>query len=280
MEHTSVSHFPDKKRRPSKWRVSPASLNSPFVGMWNGLEMLFAFWGDKDDPLHSGQWADLALGTTAINNNFNPGALLPATGPINRGLQFTGNVAASSTKGAATTPASRSVMAVFDIVAFPSSGYRWIWGMLSGGAWLCDFGVAPDGSIQFYEVTGGGVTLVSGTGLISLARQHCIVCVSDNTTGMLIYLDGRLVASNTTTGFLTLFGMQCYASASNSPFTSNVATFNLHMGGWWPRALKPLEATALSDNPFGLIRPKYRPTLSQTVAGVGSAIRSSVAFIG
>ena len=50
--------------------------------------------------------------------------------------------------------------------------------------------------------------------------------------------------------------MQCTANAQPSPFTTNAAQFNLHMGGWWPRALKPVKALALSADPFGLIRPR------------------------
>ena len=66
---------------------------------------------------------------------------------------------------------------------------------------------------------------------------------------------GALTPSNCS-GFFTLFGMQCTANAQPSPFTTNAAEFNLYLGGWWPRALSPVEALALSADPFGLIRPR------------------------
>jgi hypothetical protein len=255
---------PYRKLRPSngaQFRFSPTQLESRFASIWYKMEFFFPFWLAKEDAANSGTAIDIAgdpFTGTWRTNRFTPNN--PYTlGPINYGFEYTTDTpGGDASNTASTTPATRSIMAVFTVKEFPASGTRWIWGMLNGGAWLCDFGVGSDGSITFYEVTGGGVTVSAPAGSIVLGRQHCVVCVSDNSSGMKIYLDGRLVASNGSTGFLTLGGLRCTANQRNSPFTTNVAKFWLHMGGWWPRALSSLEAPVLSGDPFGMVRARPR----------------------
>ena len=250
----------DRKVRPPRWAVSPTGLAAPYSGIWNKMEMCFPLWSWQDDTWDSGLPKDIATSpyfTQWRGNNLTWSATPNITwgiGPVNAGLRMNGTnniVQSQNTLGGGQ---NRSIFAVVTFLSFPSSGYRSVWGLLSGGAWLCDVGVAADGSILFYEVTGGAVNLSSPAGLVKLHQQVGIVCVSDNSLGMAIYVDGRKVASNGTTGFLNI-ALQLCANLSNSPFTGNSSDFLLHMGGGFPWALREAEALALSRDPFGMIRP-------------------------
>ena len=247
-------------RRPSRWSISPTNIAAPFGALWNKMEMCFPFWRWQDDSWDSGWPKDFAMSpyyTQWRGNNFQWTTTAGITwdvGDINPGIRINGTNNILQSQNTVTGGQSRTVYASFSFNSFPSSGYRWVIGLQSGGAWLCDVGVAADGSILFYEVTGGTVTLTSATGLVKKNRQHSLVCVTDNALGMAIYLDGRKVASNGTTGYLNI-SLQLQANGSNSPFSGNSSDYLLYACGAFPWALREQEALALSQNIFGLITP-------------------------
>ena len=249
-----------RRRMPLPWQPVPSSLVGPFATIYRDAEFLIPFWNLKN-PFNSGYPKDLSLHTNARSNYFNVNGHTVQTGPINMGLRINDNQNAATTNTATTTPASRSIMVVFTMLAWPSSGYKMLWGMQTGGAWLCNVGVSPNGDLLYYEVTGGAVNLFSPTGVITRGQQHAVVCVSDNSAGMRIYCDGRLVATNGSTGFLTLSGLNLATNQAPSPWTGNVADYVVHLGGWWPVALSSHHAAALSADGFGLVRPASRLAL-------------------
>ena len=269
---------PFDRRPPSPGSFSPTRSEGMFQSARYKMEAFFPLWMPKGDPGNSGNYFDRAGDpfTGGWTNRWlplggNPYDWWGVSG--NRGIRFntTGQAQTTGSSSGVSVPASRSIMCCFTVKTYPTAdNFRHVWGIGGGGAWLCDFGFDDRGYCFFYEVTGGAVQLFSDPGLVTLNRTHGVVCVSDNSVGMSIWLNGRKVASNGSTGFLTLGSTTLAANINSSPFVGSGHDYTLHTSGYWPRKLSDLEAAAVSANPFGLMRTSdrmYVPTLD--AGGVG-----------
>jgi hypothetical protein len=158
-------------------------------------------------------------------------------------------------------------------------------GIGGGGSWLADSGFDDGGLGLYYEVTGGAVNLFSAVGTITLNRMHGVVCVSDN---KLPYADVRQRAARPVeqqhrlphAGSTTLA-----ANIGSSPLVGSGHDYTLHACAYWPRALSALEASALSADPFALVRTSDRMYAPYPAAGGGggggsAGLRSFTAVIG
>lgn len=239
--------------RPRRWRVSPPQVPAPFGGMWRGLDMFLPIWDEGGDP------RDVAPTLGARSRVLTLGSTPYGAAPGARGVAVPDTVEVATSSAASDHPADRSVMCVVTLASLPGSGRTHLWGMRSGGAFLTVLGVTPTGAPDFYEVTGGAVTVTGDAGLMTVGKRHCLVGVSDSGVGMFLYLDGRLVASNTAgpPTFLALFGLAGYANAVTGTHGTR-CNYALQTGAFWTRALTHGEATALSADPFGLVRPRRR----------------------
>jgi len=263
-----------KHRKPKRWRVIEGSLSPFHRSAFNKAEMLFPFWDSSPSSQRDIAHSVRSPTRTWINDS---GSLAGNIGCVDGIAEdYIGSSSADkSSVDTGSTDASRSIMCVITVLALPSSGNGFIVGMgPDSGAWLHVIGISSNGAVDLHEVTGGETHLTSSNGLVEVGGRYAIVAVSDNSSGMRLHMNGQQIASNGTTGFLTLFGLALHANNA-PPSHPNRASFKLAMAGCWKVALSVQEANAISGDPYGLIRPSAFVPLADLGLDASSAVASS-----
>ena len=256
-----------RHRKPRPWAVTASQLYAPFNGLWRNLESCTPLW-----DLGGTSAKDIAPTKAARDRS-----IIALVGSLSWGEDQAGVCVPQGTSDAIgfTTnkfllAADRSVLWSGTIVAYPSSGTSWEWGLYDGGGgFLCILGVRADGTADFYDVTSGGVTI--GGGVVPLGQPCTMVGVAKSGDLETLWLNGALVASTAVSTFLTAgltMGALCHGLIGQYTARSIVRQT---MGAVWNRALSPGEAQALSADPFALIRPLRRFQSHPIAAGGGGS---------